>query len=107
MAPKAPIEPKPSKLINDIDVVGQVDLSKGTNTSTETSQDGQKSEAVTFVAEKEFKIPLDPNERKHYEIIVKSQKETISSLRKKLIKFESEDKEKRSADKLEGNKTEE
>ena len=41
-------------------------------------------EEVYEIPETQFKIPLDPSERKHYQMVLKSNKETISELRKQL-----------------------
>ena len=41
-------------------------------------------EEVYKIPETQFKSPLDPSERKHYQMVLKSNKETISELRKQL-----------------------
>ena len=44
----------------------------------------QEEPEVEILPETSFKQPLDTNERKHYEKILKANRETIGSLRKQL-----------------------
>lgn len=78
---KNPTQEVDSKEVNDAATVTEQETEVDSNTTSE--------EVDTTDSPKEFKIPLEDSERKHYENIITSQKESIRKLREENMELHS------------------